>query len=194
MAFETGLDKEMLEKMLPRFNGKIYYIKGWIYIKNFTKHQKATSEKVQIGIKNVLNEIPEDILAKISEIDINYNKGIDRVCIESELSKSKLKSKSISKLISYSPKSLELAKFLYKLIKDNNPDWYVKPNWDTWAKDIDKIIRLDNRTYEQVKFMIEWVQADDFWSQNVLSPSKLREKFNDLVVRAKQTKKGITII
>lgn len=87
--------------------------------------------------------------------------------------------------VTYTKRSLELAKLLYKMIKDNNPAWYVKPNWDNWAGDIDKTIRLDKRTAEQVEWMINWVQNDSFWKQNILSPSKLREKFNTLVVKAK---------
>ena len=92
--------------------------------------------------------------------------------------------------INYSPISLKLAKLLYKLIKDNNPSWYVKPNWDNWAEDIDKINRLDNRTFEQIKWMIEWSQEDEFWSQNILSPTKLRKQFNQMVVKAKQNNKS----
>jgi hypothetical protein len=192
MAFETGLDKEMLEKMLPRFEGKIFYIKGWIYIKNFAKHQKATSEKVKIGVDNVLSEVPSEIMAKISQIDIKYKDSIDRVCIESELSKSKSISKPISK---YTSKDLKLAELLYQLIKENNPAWYVNPNWNQWADDIRKIREIDNRTYEQIEFMINWCQQDDFWKQNILSPAKLRKQFNNLVVKAKQNKnKGVVKI
>ena len=97
-------------------------------------------------------------------------------------------------IINYSEESLKLAKLLYKLINDNNPAWYVNPNFDKWAEDIDKIIRLDGRTAEQVEWMIEWCQKDDFWSQNILSPIKLRKQFNQMVVKAKKSKGGITII
>lgn len=82
-------------------------------------------------------------------------------------------------------KNLELAKLLYKLIKKQNPAWYIKPNWDNWVSDIDKIHRVDKRTYEQIEWMIEWVQQDDFWKGNILSPSKLRKQFNNLVIKAK---------
>ena len=198
MAFETGLDKEMLDKMLPRFKGKIFYVSGWVYIKNFPKHQ-IYNDSVKIGIEKTIKEIPEDILAKIKQLDTDCGQSGIRVgsgcLVFKPESKSKSESKLKSKVINYSPKSLELSKLLYKLIKDRNPDWYVDPNFDKWAEDIDKIIRLDGRTAEQVEWMIKWVQKDEFWSQNVLSPSKLREKFNTLVVRAKADKKGgITII
>ena len=93
-------------------------------------------------------------------------------------------------------KDLELAKLLYELIKKENPAWYVKPNWDIWAEDIRKIRELDNRTPEQIEFVIKWVQKDPFWKSNILSPAKLRKQFNSLIVKCKnqKTNNGITVI
>jgi hypothetical protein len=71
IALDTGIDRENLEKVfLPRFKKakKIYYIDGWVYIKNFLKHQKA-SGNVKLGIDNGLKEVPSDIMAKIKLID-----------------------------------------------------------------------------------------------------------------------------
>jgi len=67
MAFETGIEKDMLLKMLPRFENKVYYIDGWIYIKNFAKHQ-AVNESVSKGIKSSLSEIPREILEKVDKL------------------------------------------------------------------------------------------------------------------------------
>lgn len=70
IALDTGIDKENLEKVfLPRFAKakKIYYINGWVYIKNFLKHQKA-SGNVKLGIENGLKEVPSEIMAKISKL------------------------------------------------------------------------------------------------------------------------------
>ena len=97
-------------------------------------------------------------------------------------------------IVRYNPQSLKLAKLLYELIKKENPSWYVKPNWDKWAEDIDKIVRIDGRTFEQIEFMINWVQQDDFWKQNILSPAKLRKQFNNLVIRAKSEQPKVAII
>lgn len=67
MAFETGIDKEMLEKMIPRFAGKVYYIDGWVYLKNFAKHQ-ADNESVKKGIKAALKNVPKEILEKVDSL------------------------------------------------------------------------------------------------------------------------------
>lgn len=71
IALDTGIDRENLEKvLLPRFanSGKVFYIDGWVYVKNFQKHQKA-SGNIQAGIKNALKDVPPEIMKKIDEIN-----------------------------------------------------------------------------------------------------------------------------
>lgn len=71
IALDTGIDRDNLEKVfLPRLAEaeKIYYFDGWVYIKNFLKHQKA-SGNVKLGIDNGLQEVPSEIMAKIKQID-----------------------------------------------------------------------------------------------------------------------------
>lgn len=90
-----------------------------------------------------------------------------------------------SSIIKWLPKDLELAELLFNLIKEENPDWHVKPDFDSWANDIRKIREIDRRTHKQIEYVIKWVQNDDFWKQNILSPVKLRKQFNSLVVKIK---------
>lgn len=75
IANETGIDKEMVSKILDRFqkDGKIFNQKGWICLKNFVKNQNQSSPKVQIGIEREIMAIPNDIM----EIFIGYGYGID---------------------------------------------------------------------------------------------------------------------
>jgi predicted phage replisome organizer len=54
-----------------------------------------------------------------------------------------------------------------------------------WAKDIDKLNRIDGREWHQVEMVIRWCQAPGcFWIPNILSGAKLREKFPVLIVQA----------
>jgi len=64
-AIETGIDGSMFEKIFPRLSSKIAYVDGWVYVKNFAKHQNTDSPKVKIGIENELKAIPKDILDKL---------------------------------------------------------------------------------------------------------------------------------
>lgn len=59
IATETGIEKEMLVKMLPRLKGRVYYKDGWVYLKNFLKYQNVSSRDVQTGIENIKKTLPE---------------------------------------------------------------------------------------------------------------------------------------
>ncbi len=63
MALDTGIEKEMVEKILKRFENdkKIKYFNGWVHVLNFSKYQKD-NPKVKIGINHALKRVPKNIL------------------------------------------------------------------------------------------------------------------------------------
>lgn len=60
IAFDTGIDKEMVSKIIQRFTkaDKIYYQDGWILLKNFSKHQ-SSNPSIQKGIAESLKCCPD---------------------------------------------------------------------------------------------------------------------------------------
>ena len=46
------------------------------------------------------------------------------------------------------------------------------------------MLRVDERTSEQIAELIQWVQNDEFWMANVLSMDTLRDKFEQLSMKA----------
>ena len=74
---------------------------------------------------------------------------------------------------------LKLAEYLYKRVKENNSKAPI-PNFQNWADDIRKLVELDDNTVDEVKDVIDWCQGNDFWKNNIMSASKLREKFPKL--------------
>lgn len=63
IAFDTGIDKDMVIKILERFkeDEKIKYENGWIALKNFTKYQKD-NPKVNRGIEILLKQVPNNLI------------------------------------------------------------------------------------------------------------------------------------
>lgn len=57
---------------------------------------------------------------------------------------------------------------------------------DGWCSDMDKLLRLDDRSPEEVEQMIMWATRHSFWRQNILSPKKLRDQFPRLVIQRSQ--------
>lgn len=81
----------------------------------------------------------------------------------------------------------QLAVFFYETIKINDPD-FKKPNLQKWSNDIRLMMEIDKRTEDQIRYLIKWVQQDDFEMVNVLCPSKLRKRYDQLVLKVKRDK------
>ena len=82
-----------------------------------------------------------------------------------------------------------LAKWLEKCISENNPKFPQKESQrQRWAKDIDKMIRIDKLKPDDIAVVIKWCQHDSFWKCNILSGKKLRDKYQQLNMKMLQEK------
>jgi len=100
----------------------------------------------------------------------------------------KLKELKDNNVKTFSSDSIEirLAEYLKNWIIKNNSSSKAKVcNVQGWAKIIDYMIRLDGRNPEEIKNVIKFAQTDSFWMQNILSTSKLREKYDQLFMKMK---------
>ncbi len=57
------------------------------------------------------------------------------------------------------------------------------PNWTDWANDIRLMRTIDGHTHREICEMYLAVTRDDFWCRNILSTSKLREKWDELTLK-----------
>ncbi|MFE8704110.1 helix-turn-helix domain-containing protein [Cytobacillus sp. FJAT-54145] len=80
---------------------------------------------------------------------------------------------------------MEMAQQLYSRMLENNPD-AKKPNLNKWADEFRLMRDRDNRTEEQLRYLIDWTQSDSFWKTNILSPAKLRKQFDQLAVKVRE--------
>jgi hypothetical protein len=58
-----------------------------------------------------------------------------------------------------------------------------------WLTDMERLNRIDERSWEQITKAIEWCQADDFWRGNIMSPFKLRKQYDQLRLAAQRNTK-----
>lgn len=56
-----------------------------------------------------------------------------------------------------------------------------------WYRACRLLIDVDQRTPDQIRRAIDWCQADAFWSANILSMQKLREKYDTLRLHAQRS-------
>lgn len=90
--------------------------------------------------------------------------------------------KTITHVKSVSEEAVKLATLLKELILKNDGRAKVPTNGNInkWAIDIDRLIRLDKRTYSEIESVIKFSQTNQFWKSNILSASALRNKFAKL--------------
>lgn len=90
----------------------------------------------------------------------------------------------------FSDDDVKLSKFIFKKIQDLNPN-HKEPNFDKWSDVIRLMRERDNRTHKEIQDLFIWANGDEFWSDNILSPSKLREQWDKLTIKKnKKTRPG----
>lgn len=87
----------------------------------------------------------------------------------------------------YTDDDLRAANWIFGLIKNLSPN--VKtPTFESWANEIRLMRERDGRTHKDICELFKWANEDEFWSANILSPSKLRDKWDQLEIKRKSSK------
>ncbi|EPV6087093.1 replication protein [Proteus mirabilis] len=84
---------------------------------------------------------------------------------------------------------LKAAQWIYSQVLIVSPST-KEPNWSTWANDVRLMRQLDGHTHQDICRMFKWANRDSFWCSNVLSPAKLREKWDTLTIQSQQPNRG----
>lgn len=79
----------------------------------------------------------------------------------------------------------QLAESMFDLVLRLHPN-HKPPNWRRWCRELRLLRERDHRTPEQIAVLFRWANGHAFWSANVLSPGKLREKWDQLVIQRKR--------
>lgn len=87
------------------------------------------------------------------------------------------------------PKTQQLAEWIYQGVLKVAPKT-KKPNFDTWVKTLDLMLRIDKHTHREIATVFKWANNDEFWKLNILSPAKLREKYAVLHAKAEEKVKA----
>jgi hypothetical protein len=79
---------------------------------------------------------------------------------------------------------IKISQYLFEQIKKNDPK-AKQPDFQKWAIYIDKLMRIDKRTKDEIGKVLQWIQTykgtNGFtWKANILSTKKLHEKFTTL--------------
>lgn len=85
--------------------------------------------------------------------------------------------------------AVDIANFLFNSIKKFKHN-FKPPNIQSWAKEIDLMMRRDKIDEERIRQVIEWLPSNEFWRKNVMSAEKLRLQFERLEVEMASVKEA----
>lgn len=77
---------------------------------------------------------------------------------------------------------LKAAEWIFKRVQIVSPN-ARQPNWPAWSNDIRLLRTTLQVTHHDICEVFLWASRDHFWQSNVLSPAKLREKWDTLNIQ-----------
>lgn len=162
-----------------------------IYILNWKDYQQEVDKQLTGNEQATDKQLTGNGQATDTTNNVKNGKNGKNVKNDTSFVSKKLKREDDRQL----PIDKKLSKHLMRLILKRKPDYrehkkqkrcaYIK-----WARYIRLMREQDGRKPEGISEVIKWCQQDDFWQDNILSTSKLREQFDKLEL--KMRKKGIT--
>jgi len=185
---EDDLKVLITKRFIIPFESGICVIKHW-KIHNYIAKDRY-SDTTYLEERSLLHtkengsySLDTECIQNVSTGKVRLDKGKARLDKSEKKKTTASPKKEEVEVVTFSIDDMRMVDLLIELIQQNNPEWKMKGSRETWAEHIEKLHRIDERTYEQIEAMIRWIQQDSFWSQNILSTAKLREKFNDLIPR-----------
>ena len=131
-------------------------------------------------------DMPVDVPDVCSSSSSSNKSAMSEPCCSNESSVSSGKTQHVPTEV-----GLRLAGLLKQRILQNNPNARLThAQREKWALEVDRMIRLDKRSEEEIRTLINWSQSDSFWHKNILSMSKLREQFDRLTLEARGKKQN----
>lgn len=172
----------VFEDKEPNFDGFKKTI--WVLIKPNLTTSKNKSNNAQKSEEEKQNQIKPKSNHKQKENISNHSPQEE----DKEEEDDKDKEEDIDKNKDY----IIISKYMFEKIKKLNPN-NKEPNFKTWADDFRKMIEIDKRNPKDIPKLINWVYLDDFWKCNILSPKKLREKYDQLMIKARNSNNFKTV-
>jgi len=194
---DTGLSDDDWKQVWKDIQGKgkpkisFDETESWVLIENYIRNNPPKGEKQITGAINAIEDMPDNphnqfLLEQLREHTDGFEQTIDTIIDRRKPELKQSKTKQIQKQL---PKEAHmLAELLAKLIMKNDNRSKV-PNFTSWVDSIEKINRIDGRSWDEIERVIKWCQADDFWRGNILSGAKLRKQFQQLSIKMNSGRK-----
>ncbi|MEK3995661.1 replication protein [Psychrobacillus sp. FSL K6-2365] len=148
-----------------------------VTVVNWSEHQ---GHEQQVNNKRTADEQQMNSKRTTDEQQVNTNNNVNNV--NNDNKDNNIKPSRQKRVFDKDSDEMKLVEFFIQEIRKNSSD-FKDPNLQNWCDEFRKIIDLDKRDKGEVSKLIRWVQSDDFEKANVLSPSKLRKRYDALKIK-----------
>nr|DAQ59260.1 MAG TPA: replication protein O [Caudoviricetes sp.] len=146
-------------------------------------HLEKGSENISPPSERISPPSENSSLPPSENISPITNHSINQSINHIDLSlQTKTSATSPTKKFSFTEMDLAMAKDMFARIQKLNPN-HKQPNFEAWANDIRLLGERDGKSHSEIIELFEWANQDRFWQANILSPRKLREKWDVLVLQ-----------
>jgi DNA-binding MarR family transcriptional regulator len=131
-------------------------------------------------------EQPVNNYRTTDEQPVNTNKNVKNVINNINNNRPEYQKKYLTESF-----ELKCVTYLINSIKQDMPEAKLPvkdKDVDKWCDSIEKMIRLDKHTQDDVYNTLVFARADTFWKVNIRSASKFREKYETLFLQMKSKK------
>jgi hypothetical protein len=185
LSFELRTEKELLSKQIEAMLHELQLLvedDNYIWSERVLDNIKIIEAKRMLrveagklgGIKSGISRLERSIERSKTKQGLKQNEANEP---------KKRKENKIKEILFLSDSDeIRLSEFLFSLIAARDPQ-FKKPNFQKWAEHIDRLIRIDKRSAQDIEDVITWCQNDSFWQNNILSTNKLRDKFTQLTLK-----------
>lgn len=157
----------------------------YLEIANWTKHQRIDRpNKPRLPHHNAEGAVIREGVASVSRDPSDWNRGTGEQgnrgtgTLSSHVASDDDGRSESEPEEEFSEDVIELCNHLASWIVRNGNR---KPTvGKTWMQAIDRLIRIDEYTPDNIRQVIDWCQQDEFWQGNILSAGKLRKQFDQL--------------
>ena len=165
-----GIQKQYLKVCKDSRRTKVVMIKEFCLINNNCDEFKSIiTEFISINDENI----------PINDSENTQSKGKESI-VNNTLSENGFSDDSLQ---------MELTNYMIKRIVENYPSAKIPDTpakLQKWCLTFDRIIRIDEKTKDEIQEIMEWVYQDEFWCDQIRSPAKLREKWDTLYLRMRK--------
>ena len=172
VLIKMGLVEKKLRKNQDGSSSNLYIL----HLEKGSENISPPSERISPPSENG-SLPPSENISPITNHSINQS--INHIDLSLQ---TKTPATSPAKKFSFTEMDLAMAKEMFARIQKLNPN-HKQPNFEAWANDIRLLGERDGKSYPEIIDLFEWANQDRFWQANILSPRKLREKWDVLVLQ-----------